>query len=60
MDFWQYVGVILSVFFAYMVYKDAKDRGNNSATFWAIGAFLAWIIVLPIYWLRSTGKFGKQ
>lgn len=52
-NFWEYVGLVLSVFFAYKVYMDAKERGNNAAAFWAISAFLAWIIVLPVYWFRN-------
>ena len=52
-NFWEYVGLVLSAFFAYKVYMDAKERGNNAAAFWAISAFLAWIIVLPVYWFRN-------
>ena len=38
--------------FAYQVYKDAKVRGIEGAIFWAAATFLAWIIVLPIYWFK--------
>lgn len=48
----QYIGLAISLFFAYQVYKDAKARGNDAAIFWAIGVFLAWIIILPIYWFK--------
>ncbi|HIU63452.1 MAG TPA: hypothetical protein IAB06_00210 [Candidatus Avacidaminococcus intestinavium] len=53
-DFWQYVGLILSIFFAYKVYMDAKERGNDAAIFWAASVFLAWIIVLPFYWFKNV------
>lgn len=48
----QYIGLAISLFFAYQVYKDAKARGNSSALFWAIATFLMWIVVLPIYWFK--------
>ncbi len=48
----QYIGLAISLFFAYQVYKDAKSRGNSSALFWAIATFLMWIVVLPIYWFK--------
>ena len=48
----QYIGLAISLFFAYQVYKDAKARGNEAAIFWSIATFLAWIIVLPIYWFK--------
>ena len=47
-----YIGMAISLFFAYQVYKDAKARGNKGAIFWAIGTFLAWIVILPIYWFK--------
>lgn len=48
----QYIGLAISLFFAYQVYKDARARGNSAAIFWAIGTFLMWIVVLPIYWFK--------
>lgn len=48
----QYLGLLISVFFAYQVYKDAKARGIEGAIFWTAATFLAWIIVLPIYWFK--------
>jgi hypothetical protein len=48
----QYLGLAISLFFAYQVYKDAKSRGIEGAIFWAVATFLAWIIVLPIYWFK--------
>lgn len=47
-----YIGLAISFFFAYQVYKDAKARGNDAAIFWALGTLLIWIIVFPIYWFK--------
>ena len=43
-----YIGMAISLFFAYQVYKDAKARGNKDEIFCAIGTFLDWIFILPI------------
>ena len=47
-----YIGMAISIFFAYQVYKDAQARGTSAAIFWAIGTFIIWIIVFPIYWFK--------
>ncbi|MDD4084123.1 MAG: hypothetical protein GX084_03015 [Acholeplasmataceae bacterium] len=52
-DFVQYIGIALSLFFAFQVYKDAKNRKNEAAMFWAAATFIAWIFVLPVYWFKN-------
>jgi hypothetical protein len=46
------IGTIISLGFAYYVYQDAKKREIENGILWAVGTFLVWIIVLPIYYFK--------
>ena len=46
------IGTLISLGFAYYVYKDAKERGVDNGVLWAAGTFLVWIIVFPIYYYK--------
>ncbi|MDD4320287.1 MAG: hypothetical protein PHH31_01875 [Acidaminococcaceae bacterium] len=50
------IGTIVSLGFAYYVYQDAKKRGLDDGALWAVATFLAWIVVLPIYYFKIMRK----
>lgn len=43
--------VVMGIFIASIiaVYKDAKTLGAQNPVMWAVGVFLLWIIMLPVY-----------
>lgn len=46
MGFLIFVGVLVS---SAWVYSDAKSRNSSSPVLWAIGSFLFWIVIFPMY-----------
>jgi len=44
--------IILSLGLAYYVHNDARKMNNPNALWWAVGTFLVWSIVFPVYWYR--------
>lgn len=54
------VGILLAITSAVFVYKDAEQRGVESRTLWAIGAFMAWIIFVPLYCYKHMLKHSKS
>ena len=51
----KFVGVLIAILVAVLVYQDAKSRGMN-AMLWAILVFLFLIIALPIYFIVRKPK----
>jgi uncharacterized protein YacL len=51
----RFVGIIVALLVAILVYQDAKSREMN-AMIWAIMVFLFLIIALPIYFIVRKPK----